>query len=49
MAPRIVRVDEESSEAIFTNHMPEHIQLGVRIVQALQDVPRLREYRKHVH
>lgn len=40
---------KESSEALFVNFMPDQIQLGVKIVQALQKVERLRAYRKHVH
>ena len=40
---------KDSSEAIFANFMPEHIRLGVKIIQALQRVDRLRAYRKHVH
>jgi AMP nucleosidase len=40
---------KESSEAIFTNFMPDQIQLGVKIVQSLQKIDRLHAYRKHVH
>jgi AMP nucleosidase len=40
---------KESSEAVFTNFMPEHIRLGVLIIQALQKVERLKAYRQHVH
>lgn len=40
---------KESSENIFTNFMPDHIQLGVKIVKSLQKIDRLHAYRKHVH
>ena len=40
---------KESSEAIFTNFMPEHVRLGVEIIADLKKVERLQEYRKHVH
>jgi AMP nucleosidase len=40
---------KRSSELIFTKYMPEHVQMGVKIIQALDKVPRLKEYRKHVH
>jgi AMP nucleosidase len=40
---------KESSEAVFTNFMPEHIRLGVQIISTLQKVERLKAYRKHVH
>jgi AMP nucleosidase len=40
---------KQSSEMIFGKYMPEHVQMGVKIMQALDKVPRLKEYRKHVH
>ena len=40
---------KDSSEAIFVNFMPDHIRLGVQIIKALQQVERLKAYRKHVH
>ena len=40
---------KDSSEAVFVNFMPEHIRIGVQIIRALQQVERLRAYRKHVH
>ncbi len=40
---------KDSSEAVFTNFMPDHIRLGVLIIKALQKVERLKAYRKHVH
>lgn len=40
---------KDSSEAVFSNFMPEHIRLGILIIKALQKVERLKAYRKHVH
>jgi AMP nucleosidase len=40
---------KKSSELVFANHMPEHINLGIDIVRQLDSVERLKEYRKHVH
>lgn len=40
---------KESSDAIFSNFMSDHIQLGMQIMRALQGVERLKAYRKHIH
>ena len=48
LTPKGVKT-KESSEALFTNFMPDQIKLGVKIVKSLQKVERLRAYRKHVH
>ncbi len=40
---------KESSESIFNHCMPDHIRLGVKVIQKIQHVERLRAYRKHVH
>lgn len=40
---------KRSSEMVFSKFMPEHIDLGVHMLQKLDEVPRLKEYRKHVH
>lgn len=40
---------KRSSEMVFSKHMPEHIESGVNILKKLNKVPRLKEYRKHVH
>ena len=40
---------KKSSEMVFSKFMQEHIQIGVDIVKKLAKVPRLKEYRKHVH
>jgi AMP nucleosidase len=40
---------KENSESVYTNFMPDHIRLGVLIIKALQNVDRLKAYRKHVH
>lgn len=48
LTPKGVKT-KESSEALFTNFMPDQISLGIKIVRSLQKVERLRAYRKHVH
>lgn len=40
---------KRSSEMVYSKFMPEHIELGVQILKKLDKVPRLKEYRKHVH
>ncbi len=40
---------KQSSEMIFSTYMPDHVQTGVKIMQQLNSVPRLKEYRQHVH
>ena len=40
---------KRSSEMLFSKHMPEHIEIGMSIMKKLSKVPRLLEYRKHVH
>lgn len=40
---------KRSSELIFSKYMPQHIELGVDIMQKLGKVPRFKDYRKHVH
>ncbi len=40
---------KKSSDAVYQNFMPKHVDMGVKIMKALDKVPRLREYRKHVH
>ncbi len=40
---------KQSSEKVFANFTANHISIGITIMKALQQVERLREYRKHVH
>lgn len=40
---------KRSSEMVFSKFMIEHIEIGVNILKKLNKVPRLKEYRKHVH
>jgi AMP nucleosidase len=48
LTPRGMKT-KESSEAVFTNFMIDHITLGVSIMKELQKVERIKAYRKHVH
>ena len=38
---------KKSSEFIYSTYMPDHIEKGVAIMKALDNVPRLKEYRQH--
>jgi len=40
---------KKSSDNIFTEFMPDHINTGMAIMKELQQVSRLKAYRKHVH
>jgi len=40
---------KKNSEDIFENFMPAHVELGIHIMKAVQQVERLKAYRKHVH
>jgi len=40
---------KRSSDMVYSKFMPEHIEIGVSILKKLDKVPRLKEYRKHVH
>jgi len=40
---------KKSSEFIFTTYMPDHIEKGIKIIKMLDNIPRLKIYRKHVH
>jgi AMP nucleosidase len=40
---------KKSSESIFSLFMPEHVNLGIKIIQEMQQVERLKALRKHVH
>jgi AMP nucleosidase len=40
---------KKSSEMVFAKYMGEHVDLGVAMLKQLAKVPRLKEYRQHVH